>query len=170
MANGSPEIQSFIALRRELLARPQAGYWIAPLETYLELASDYSSRSAPYWWNPLTDTSAFSEQQHQADACRAYLGEALEQLRSASVELALDPDWMSETLRHLERVALIAAAWKEGEASLDEAITRIPADLGSTVRGAVETTGSFLDRWGLPLLGIGVVVAGAVAVRRVVGR
>lgn len=160
MDNGSPEIRSFMEAERRLRLHIAAAAWIPVLELYLELAGEFADKPDPSW-NPLADQSAFESQRR--DAARAWLEinsalEALEQFGDGP----MTPAWVNNTIRALERVALIAGSWREGVATLDRAWALLPGDLVESARNVANNTLSVFQSpftwFGLAALGVGLVV------------
>lgn len=171
MAGASPEIVSFIELRRTLEAHPLARVWAQPVSVYADLAEDLADRSLFWESGWATDLSAFREQQGQAEIAGEALDLAAAQLESASPDLQLEQGWRAATLRQMEAVALIAGAWGEGLETLTRARALIPADLTAGAVDLVETVGDATEGrgplvWGA-VAGLGVIVL-AVAVRAAV--
>jgi len=170
----SPQILAYDALRAALLRRPEPAVWLPPMRAYHDLALELETRWSPNWWVPFGDDSAFEAA--RADAARG--GEVLrsaidqlEQLPDNGAGWTLAADWIADVLRAMQSVALVAAAWDEGAATMERALDLLPEDLAQSAKDLAGRAAGWLDTWGLPLLlgtlGLGAVVGGVIVARKV---
>lgn len=158
---GSSQIRSFIDLRKALNRQPYApAAWRAAIRSYWETAVEISDRWLPHWWEPFSDTSNFESERRLNLELADDLADLLDDLEDDSlVEVA---GWRDRCLDTMEKVALSAAAWEDGEALLDRAWAQLPADLAEDFGHAVEVASGMPWPWiigGGVVLGIGLLVS-----------
>lgn len=165
---GSPQIEAFDRLRALLRANPRPEVWADPVDDYLLLARELATREDPPHVPILADLSAFQSQRNDAERAWGLLDAASDDLARLDDGVALAPDWMEPVLRAMQSVALVAAAWNEGLATMNNALRRLAADLdpAQVARDLVEGAGSRIAG-ALPIvlpisagaIGLGLVVA-----------